>query len=139
MAFIKGKNLRLKFNDLWLLHATTCGLSIASKTEEVATKDTDGDEILSSGYGYTLSTSALMATLPTGDTTHAVTDYLVDAQLDETLVPWEFTTGVAGDRVYSGMCRVTQSDIAAENGSIATTGFSLVGSGNITRGVVPTP
>ena len=136
MAFRKGKNLRLKFNDKWLLHATDCGLSISSDTEEIATKDTDGKEILIGDYSYTLSTSALMASLPSGDTTHIVSETLIDAQLDKTLVEWEFTDGIAGTKIYSGTVYVTQSDITATNGSVAGTSFTLNGSGSIAREVV---
>ena len=131
MAFIKGKNLRLTFDGKKLLHATECQLSIASKTEEIATKDTVGDELLISGYNYSLSTSALMATLPVGNTTHVVADVLVEAQVAGTPVAWEFTSGEAGTKVYSGTCFVTQSDMTASNGSSANTSFSLTGTGDI--------
>lgn len=134
---IQGKNLRLKFNDKLLMHATECSIDISSDTEEIASKDTQGKEVISSDYGYTLSTSALYSTLPSGDTTHMTSDALIDAQLDRTLVEWEFTTGVEGQKIYSGQCYVTSSNIGASNGSIANTSFTLTGTGDITRGVVP--
>jgi hypothetical protein len=37
-----GKLLRFKFNDKKLIHATSCKLTVSSKLEEIATKDTDG-------------------------------------------------------------------------------------------------
>jgi hypothetical protein len=75
-----GKLLRFKFNDK-LIHATSCKLTVSSKLEEIATKDTDGTVSIPSGYSFTGSTEALLANLPSGDTTHATADTLLDAQL----------------------------------------------------------
>jgi len=131
MAFIKGKDARFKFNDKFLLHATECSLSISLDLEEIATKDTVGKEQLPGDYSYTLATSALVAT-PTGDqaTTHSVSEILVNAALDKTLIPWEFPTATT---IYSGFCYVTQADITATNGSVAGSSFSLTGSGAVAR------
>jgi hypothetical protein len=45
-----GKLLRFKFNDKKLIHATSCKLTVSSKLEEIATKDTDGTVSIPSGY-----------------------------------------------------------------------------------------
>jgi hypothetical protein len=44
-----GKLLRFKFNDKKLIHATSCKLTVSSKLEEIATKDTDGTVSIPSG------------------------------------------------------------------------------------------
>jgi hypothetical protein len=43
-----------------------------------------------------------LANLPSGDTTHATADTLLDAQLAGTEVDVEFTTDVTGDFIYTG-------------------------------------
>jgi hypothetical protein len=45
-----GKLLRFKFDNLKLIHATSCKLTVSSKLEEIATKDTDGTVSIPSGY-----------------------------------------------------------------------------------------
>jgi len=135
--FIKGKNLRLSFGDKLLWHAQECTLSISAKNESVSTKDTQGDEIVMDGYNYTLSTNGLAAALPDGNTTHITGDTLTDAVLNNTLINWEFGTGVVGSRMYSGTAYVTQADISASNGSAVTGSFSFTGSGDITAVAVP--
>lgn len=132
MATIAGKKLRLKFDGKKLYHATDCSLSISSDTEEVASKDTNGKQVIPGDYGYTLSTSALYAVLESGlSGTHITSDVLLQAQLDKTPIEWDFLSEETGSVVYHGTAYVTQSDINAPNGSIANTSFTLTGSGDI--------
>jgi predicted secreted protein len=136
MAFTKGKDLRLKFGDKFLLHATSCSLSFSTDTEEITTKDTVGKELVLGDQSYTLSTSALVATLPDGNTTHVVKSYLINAWKNKTLIAWEFTDGEVGNDIYSGNCYVTGGELTADNGSIANTSFSLTGTGEFVIGVI---
>ena len=133
---IRGKNLRLKFDGKFLYHATECSIDISSDTEEIATKDTQGKQVIATDYGYTLSTSALYATLPGGNTTHVSSDVLIAAQLANTLIEWEFTDGEVGSKIYSGECYVTSGNISASNTGIANTSFTLTGTGDITTATV---
>ncbi len=131
MAFIKGKDLRIKIGNKKVWHATECSISISTDTEEVATKDTNGKVVVPGDYGYTLSTSALVATLDVGNTTHVTSDQLIALQLAGTAVTWEFASAEVGTILYSGTAYITQSDITAATGSIANTSFSFTGSGDI--------
>lgn len=132
MATIPGKKLRLTFGGKKLYHATDCSLSISSDTEEIASKDTQGKQVIPGDYSYTLSTSALYAVLDAGVTaTHITSDVLIRAQLDKTPIVWQFLSEEEDSEVYSGTAYVTQSDLNGPNGSIANTSFTLTGSGDI--------
>ena len=133
----KGKEMRLRFGEKTLYHATSCQLTVASKTQEVATKDTNGDIVTPDGYNSTLSTDSLWADKPNGTTTQVDPIDLLQNQLDETLLTFEFTTGVEGDRVVSGSCYVTNTDLGAEVGNNATAAFQFTVSGDIEIDVVP--
>jgi len=135
--FTKGKNLRLKFAGDKFYHAQECSLSISAKDEDVSTKDTQGDEIISDGYSYTISTSGLMAVLPDGTVGYITTGDLMRSLIAGTFLEWEFTDEVVGNDVYSGTVKISQGDITASNGSGATSSFSFKGSGDIVITVVP--
>jgi hypothetical protein len=65
--------------------------------------------------GYSLQDrEALLANLPSGDTTHATADTLLDAQLAGTEVDVEFTTDVTGDFIYTGKAFISNFDLGAE-------------------------
>lgn len=139
MPFIKGKDMRFEFGEKFLLHATDCSASVTTDTEEIATKDTVGKEITLGDQSYTLSTSALYATLPDGNTTHVVTPYLMQAWKNKTPIPWKFTDGVEGHDVYSGVCYVVGAELTAGVAGIAGTSFSLTGTGEFVIDTVPAP
>lgn len=132
-----GKLLRFKFDDKKLIHATSCKLDISSKLEEIATKDTDGTVSIPSGYSFTGSTEALLSNLPSGDTTHATADTLLDAQLAGTEVDVEFTTDVTGDFIYTGKAFISSYSLSAETGSSVKVSISFTGNGNITKEILP--
>lgn len=134
-----GKEMRLKFDDKTLYHATNCQLTVSSKTQELATKDTNGDIVSVDGYTASLSTDALWADKPLASSTQVDPADLLALQLAGTLGTFEFTTGVEGDRTISGSCYVTNSDFGAEVGNKATASFQFTVSGDITVGVVPAP
>jgi hypothetical protein len=136
MALIKGKNFRIQFGNKKVFHATECTLSITTKTDEIATKDTDGDVVTTSGYNYTLSVNALMTVLPSGETTSVTIDDLIDDQLVGESLSWAFGNPEIGSKIRSGTAFVSQSDITASTEGYATGSLSFTGSGNITTTVV---
>jgi hypothetical protein len=83
--------------------------------------------------GYSLQDrQALLANLPSGDTTHATADTLLDAQLAGTEVDVEFTTDVTGDFIYTGKAFISNFDLGARNTSVKVS-ISFTGNGNITN------
>ena len=128
---IKGKNMRLSFEGKTLFHATSCGLSISTTLEAIATKDTDGEMNVPGNYSWTLTTSALYANKPMGSTQTDFNDLIV-MQLAGTEIDVEFTTGETGDKVYSGKAYIESADITAEVGSMANGSFSFKGNGSLT-------
>lgn len=128
---IKGKNMRLSFEGKTLFHATSCGLSISTTLEAIATKDTDGEMNIPGNYSWSLSTSALLADKPVASTQ---TDFneLVIMQLAGTEIDVEFTTGETGDVIYSGKAFIESADITSEVGSMANGSFSFKGNGSLT-------
>lgn len=131
-----GKFLRFKFDEKKLIHATNCKLTISSKLEEIATKDTDGTVSIPSGYSFTGSAEALLSKLPSGDSTHVTADTLLDSQLAGTEVDIEFTTDVTGDFIYTGKAFISNTDIGAEVNSSVKVTISFTGNGNITKSTV---
>lgn len=135
--FYRGKNLRLSFEGNTLYHATSCNLSIASDTEEIATKDTNGKLVIAGSYAGSITTDCLIADKEALATDKSDAFDIMQLQIDKTEVTFQFTTGNTGDRVISGTCIVTGSDITAEEAGIATGSFTLVTTGDIVIGLVP--
>lgn len=131
-----GKLLRFKFNTKKFLHATTCKVSVSSKLEEIATKDTDGTVSVPSNYSWSGSTEALLSNLPAGDTTHVTYDDILALQLAGTEIDVEFTTDVTGDIIYTGKAFIESSDITADTGTSVKVSVSFKGNGNITQDTV---
>lgn len=127
----KGKNLRFSFDGKTLYHATSCKLSLSTKLEAIATKDTDGTVSTPSNYEWSLSADALVAN-ETGATQHDFMD-IVDLQLAGALIAVEFTTGEVGDFILAGSVYVESSDITAEVGNSVTGSFSFKGSGDLVK------
>jgi Phage tail tube protein len=131
-----GKKLRFKFDDKLFLHATSCKLSIATKLEEIATKDTNGSMVVPGNYSWSGSTDALLSNLPAGDTTHVTFDTLMQAKLAGTEIDVDFTTAVSGDIVYSGKCFIENAEITADTGVAVKVSISFKGNGDLARSVV---
>lgn len=127
-----GKEVRLRLGDKTLYHSTNCQLTISSKTQEIATKDTNGDIVTPDGYTATLSMDALWADKPDGSTTQLDPTDLITHQLAEDLLTFEVVTDVVGDKGFSGSCYVTNSDLGAEVGNKATAAFQFSVSGDVT-------
>lgn len=132
----QGKNLRFKFDGKTLFHATSCSLDISTSLEEIATKDTDGSVSTPGNYAWSLSTDALVANLPAGNTTGVAFATLLDTQLAGTEIDVDFTTDETGDFVYSGKVYIENTSIQAEVGSSAKGSFSFKGNGNLTKTIV---
>lgn len=131
-----GKKLRFKFDDKLFLHATSCKLSIATKLEEIATKDTDGSMVVPGNYSWSGSTDALLSNLPVGDTEHVTFDTLLTAKLAGQEIDVEFTTDVSGDIIYSGKCFIENAEITADTGVAVKVSISFKGNGNITKSTI---
>lgn len=131
----KGKNVRLSYNGKALYHAMSCKLSISTKLEEIATKDTDGTLSIPSNYAWNISAESLVANKPTASTQIDFMD-IVSLQLAGTEIDIEFTDGATGNFILTGKVFVESSDITAENGNSLTGSFSFKGNGNLDKSVV---
>lgn len=131
----KGKEVRFKFNDKTLYHATSCNVSITTALEGIATKDTDGTVSVPSNYEWSITTNSLVADKPAASTQSDFMDILT-LQLAGTEIDVEFTTGVTGDFILSGKVYVESSNIAAEVGASVTGDFSFKGNGDLTKALV---
>ena len=128
----KGKNVRLSYNGKTLYHATSCKLSISTKLEELATKDTNGTVSTPSNYAWNISAEALVANKPAASTQSDFMD-IVSLQLAGTEIDVTFTDGATGNFILSGKVYVESSDITAEVGNSVTGSFSFKGNGNLTK------
>lgn len=132
----KGKNVRFKFADKTLYHATSCTLAISSTLEEIATKDTNGTVSTPGNYSWTISTNALVADKPALSATQSDFMDIVALQLAGTLIEVEFTDGATGSFVLSGSVYVESANITAEVGQSVTGDFSFKGTGDLVKSVV---
>ena len=128
----KGKNVRLSYSGKTLYHATSCKLSISTKLEELATKDTNGTVSTPSNYAWNISAEALVANKPAASTQSDFMD-IVSLQLAGTEIDVTFTDGATGNFILSGKVYVESSDITAEVGNSVTGSFSFKGNGNLTK------
>jgi hypothetical protein len=135
-TFYNGKLLRFKFGGKKFLHATSCKLTISSKLEEIATKDTDGTVSIPSGYSVTGSTEALLARPVPGDTTHVTADVLLDAQIAGEELDLEFTTDVTGDFVYTIKAYIDNHDLGATTGESVKVSISFKGNGDLNKSTI---
>jgi hypothetical protein len=131
-----GKLLRFKFDAKKLIHATSCKLDFSTKLEEIATKDTDGTVSIPGNYTWSGSTEALLAKLPTGDTTHVTFDDILAKKLAGEEIDVEFTTDVTGDIIYTGKAYIENASITADVGSSVKISISFKGNGNVNRDTV---
>ncbi|WP_268846457.1 phage tail tube protein [Flavobacterium aestivum] len=131
-----GKLLRFKFDAKKLMHATSCKLDFSTKLEEIATKDTDGTVSIPSNYTWSGSAEALLANLPTGDTTHVSFNDILTKKLSGAQIDIEFTTDKTGDVIYSGKAYIESASITADVGSSAKVSISFKGNGNLNQAIV---
>lgn len=126
----KGKNLRILVGGLPVYHATSCSLSVTSSTDEVETKDTTGTIVTPGNTSYTLSTDALVAEGPSG-ATHVDTFQLLQHQINQDELTFQFTDSVVGNKVLSGSIFVVGIDLTSDVGSNATGSHSFTGNGDL--------
>lgn len=131
----QGKNVRFKFQDKTLYHATSCALSISTTLEEIATKDTDGTVSTPGNYSWSITTNALVADKPVASTQSDFMD-IIDLQLGKTLIAIEFTDDVTGSFKLAGNVYVESANITAEVGQSVTGDFSFKGTGDLVKSVV---
>ena len=131
-TFYKGKLLRFSFEGKTLFHATSCELSIDTKLEDIATKDTDGTISEASNYSWSISTECLVANKPVSSTQSDALD-IVAYQLAGTEIDVEFATSVVGDFVLAGKVLVQNAKITAQVDNVATGSFTFKGNGNLTK------
>lgn len=136
IGFNKGHDFRLSFGGKTLYHSTSCKLDIQNKTQDIATKDTNGEVSIAGAYSWTVSTEALMANKP-ALSTQVDSFELVAAILNKTEYQVEFTTGVSGDKAYSGTVIVTNASVTAAEGSMVNGSFSFKGTGDLVESVNP--
>lgn len=133
---LKGKDLRIKIAGETVYHATECSFSTTRDFDEIATKDTDGKKSTPGSFGWTLSTSALVANKATASTQND-TKSILDAYKAGDIVAVEFTTDVEGDIIITGNAYLASCNITASVGSSATYDVSLTGDGEFTVAAVP--
>lgn len=133
----KGRKVRISVGGKVIYHATECTVSVDSKTEVIATKDTQGDVVVPDGYSWTASTNALVAEVPTAmATTHLKAMEVLNLQLNDTEVDFEFTTGEEDDFVLSGKAYITSASVTATVGTAVSGSFTFTGNGDLTLSVV---
>lgn len=138
MAIINGKNLRL-YVDVGegvieeIGNATNCSLSIAVGTITTRHKDTSGNFVAKEPdeISGTLTTEAFL------DDADAAFDFLSDAVLDGSVVPWQFTTGEELEHIYSGNGYVTSFEESAPVDGKATYSVTIETTGEFDLDVVP--
>lgn len=132
-AIYQGSNVRITYEGKTLYHTTSCKLSISTKLEEIATKDTAGSVITPGNYAWSLSAEALVADIPTGSTTQVGAMGILDYLLAKTELDVEFTSQETGSWKYTGKVFVEQADIDATVDTSVTGSFSFKGNGNLTK------
>lgn len=131
----QGSNVRFSFNGKALYHAKSCKLSLSTKMEEIATKDTNGTVSTPSNYTWSISTEALVANKPVASTQSDFMD-IMDLQLAGTEIDIEFTDGASGNFKLSGKAFTESSDITAEVGNSVSGSFSFKGNGDLTKTLI---
>lgn len=128
----QGSNVRFSFNGKTLYHAKSCKLSLSTKMEEIATKDTNGTVSTPSNYTWSISTEALVANKPVASTQSDFMD-IMDLQLSGAEIDIEFTDGASGNFKLAGKAFVESSDVTAEVGNSVSGSFSFKGNGDLTK------
>ena len=131
----QGKLARFKFNGKTLFHATNCKLSVSTKLEEIATKDTNGSVVIPGNYAWSMNTDALVADKPVGTTQSDFMD-LLTFQLNSALIQVELSAGVVGDWKLAGEVYIDSSDITAATTGAVQGSFSFKGTGNLVKSLV---
>lgn len=131
----QGKKVRFKFNGKTLFHATNCKLSVSTKLEEIATKDTNGSIVIPGNYAWSMNTDALVADKPVASTQNDFMD-LLDIQLLGQVIQIEMTAGVIGDWKLAGEVYIDSADITAGTTGAVSGSFSFKGTGNLVKTVI---
>lgn len=131
----QGHKTRFIFDTKKLLHATSCKISVSTKLEEIATKDTEGSVVTPSNYSWSGSAECLLANLPSGNTTHVTADDILAKQIAKDEIDVDFTTGETGDIIWSGKAYIESFETTADDGSAVKVSISIKGNGDLTQDV----
>jgi hypothetical protein len=132
----KGKNLRIKVDDETIFHSTECSFNSSMSLEEIATKDTDGNLVVSGNYTWGVATNMLVADKAVGSSQEDFVS-LLNKHKAGTQVEIAFTTGTTGDIIITGNAYIESINFTAPTSGFATGDASFKGSGDYTVGTVP--
>lgn len=131
-TFYPGKELRIKVGGKAMFHSTSCGISISTTLEAIATKDTSGTINTPGNYEWTLTAETLIVNKALVGTSVDTSD-LLDMQLAGQEIEIDFTTGRDGDIMLSGKAYIESTGLKADNGSNSTVSYSFKGNGDLVK------
>lgn len=132
-GIFNGTNLNLKLATLPIAHATSCEISFSHSPREITSKDSGGVTERAPGKkDTTISADALYAEDHGGTKTGI--SVLFTAWKNRTKLAFDFTSGVTGDKKYTGDCYITDLSANAGVEENATFSISLAVDGAVTQG-----
>lgn len=132
----KGKNLRIQVDGNTIFHATECSFNASMALEEIATKDTNGNLVVSGNYTWGVATNMLVADKAVASTQEDFVSLLNKFKAG-TQVEIAFTTDIAGDIIISGNALIESINMTAPTSGFATGDASFKGSGDFDVAAVP--
>ncbi|RZJ33723.1 MAG: hypothetical protein EOO51_12590 [Flavobacterium sp.] len=128
-GIIKGKDLRIFANGLPIYHATECNFQSDMGIEAIATKDTEGEDGVTSNYKWNLSSKSLVANAPE---THQSSKSLIQYHKEGAVLGIQFRTEEIGDFVISGNAWIKSVAIGASVEGSSTFDAGFQGKGGYT-------
>jgi hypothetical protein len=125
----KGKNLRIKIDGDTIFHATECSFNSSMSLEEIATKDTNGNLVVTGNYTWGVATNMLIADKAAGSTQEDFVS-LLNKHKDGEIVQISFTTDAIGDVLITGYGYIESINFAAPTSGFATGDASFKGNGD---------
>ncbi len=109
--------------------STNCSLQLTTEMRDTSNKDVPGwDASLPGKKKYTISCDALAAF----DNTYNF-DYLVDIQINKTLVNWTMKTSTSANTSFSGTAWITSVQMNMPHEGNVTFSISFQGTGTLTH------
>ena len=110
--------------------STNCSLQLTTEMRDTSNKDVPGwDASLPGKKKYTLSCDALAAF----DNTYNL-DYLLDLQINKTLISWTMKTSNTANHSYSGTAWITSVQANMPHEGNVTFTISMQGTSSLTHG-----
>jgi len=125
-----GKNLRIRVDGKTVFHATECTFTTSRNMESVASKDTNGEQVMPGNYTWGVSTNFLVANIPTASATQIGTKEVLDIYQAGTEVEVQFSTNIVGDVVITGNSFIESINMSAPTNGVATGDASFKGNGD---------